>query len=138
MTVTDRPWPRAGGLGPDLQATVPIAQPRAAAGRNGVHFHHRRLQPDTGDGVVDVPFVFAVVEGDVGGRAAHVEADDPVDAGHGGGAGHADHAAGRSGENTVVAAEARGVGQSAAALHEEQLAPMGRADAVFDTVDVAA
>ena len=78
--------------------------------------------------------------GDVGRGAAHVEADDPVEAGLAGGARHADDAARRAGQDRVLAAEDGGVGEAAVRLHEEEAARLGGAlaQAGHDLVDVAA
>ena len=72
---------------------------------------------------------------DVGRGAAHVEADHLVEAGRGRGPRHADDAARRAGQDRVLAAEARGIGQPAVGLHEQQPArrPAGR-----HLVDIAA
>ena len=56
----------------------------------------------------------------VGGGAAHVEADGLGEARVRGRAGHADDPAGRAGQDGVLAAEARRVGQPAVGLHEQQ------------------
>ena len=101
---------------------VPAAvesQDRAAAGRDRVDAQHRRAQPDPGHLGLVLPLELTGVVRDVGRGAAHVEADDPAEAGRGGGAGHADDAARRAGQDGVLAAEAVRVGQPAVGLHEQ-------------------
>jgi hypothetical protein len=61
------------------------------------------------------------VVGHVGGSAPHVETDHLVVTGQARGARHADDAAGRAGQDRVLALEHPGVGQAAGRLHEEQL-----------------
>src|SRR5205085_436749 len=56
----------------------------------------------------------------VGGRAAHVEADDAREAGRFRGARRADDAAGRTREDRVLALEAPRIGKAAIRLHKEQ------------------
>ena len=110
-------------------------QDRAAARRHRVDRHHRRAHADAGDRCLERALEPAGVERHVGGRAAHVEADDAVESRHGRGARRADDAAGRTGEDRVLALEAGGVGQSAVRLHEVE------ADAVElrrHLIDVAA
>jgi hypothetical protein len=74
--------------------------------------------------------------GDVGRGAAHVEADQMALARLGRGPHHADDAAGRPGEDRILAAEGGGVGEAAVRLHEEQAARAGQAG--DHLVDVAA
>ena len=78
--------------------------------------------------------------GDVGGCAAHVEADEEVVALRIGRANHADDAAGGAGEDGVAALEEHGVGQAAVRLHEEEAVGGAALDVEGggDAVDVAA
>lgn len=80
-------------------------------------------------------FVLAREVRDVGGGAAHVEADDPVEAGELRHAGHADDAAGRAGQDGVLAAELPRFGQASVGLHEHQPHAV---EFTGDTLDVAA
>ncbi len=89
-------------------------------GRDRVNAHHRRAHADPGHLGFEGALVFAVVVRHVGGGAAHVETDHPADPGHLGGAHHADHAAGGTGEDAVLALEQPGVGEAAVGLHEHQ------------------
>ena len=95
----------AGRVRPDAVAAAVEVQDRAAAGRDGVDVQHGRAQPDAGDLCGEDAFVLAGEVRHVGGGAAHVEADDPVEAGELRHAGHADDAAGRAGQDGVLAAE---------------------------------
>ena len=108
----------AGAVRADAEAAAVKAADRAAAGRDGVDLEHRRAHPHAGDGALAGPLVGAGEMRDVGRGAAHVEADDMVEAGLRGGARHADDAARRAGEDRVLAAKGRGVGQAAIRLHE--------------------
>jgi hypothetical protein len=110
-------------------------QDRAAAGRHGVDLHHRRAHAHAGHQRLEGPLVLAVIVRDVGRGAAHVEADDPAEAGGARGLDGADDAARRAGEDAVLTLEGARLGQPAVRLHEEQ---PGRAQLAGDAVDVAA
>ena len=93
----------AGGAGirtrrvrPRLEASVLVVQHRAAAGGDGVDAHHRRADAYAGDLGVEGTLIFAIVVGDVGRGAAHVETDGLVEAGEPRRLDHADDAAGRA------------------------------------------
>ena len=118
--VAGRARHRAGAVRADAGAGAVEVQDGAAAGRHGVDRHHRRAHPHAGHHRLEGALELAVVERHVGRGAAHVEADDPVKARHGGGARGADDPAGRAGEDGVLALEARGLGQPAGGLHEVQ------------------
>ena len=110
----------AGRGGADALALAIEPAHRAAAGGHRVHGHHRRLDRHTRHGGLPDALQPAVVVRHVGGRAAHVEADEAVEAGGARGLDGADHAAGGAGEDGVLAAKAVGGGQPAVGLHEEQ------------------
>ncbi len=110
----------AGRVRPDAKPRPVEVQDRAAAGGDGVDAHHRRPHAHAGHQGVELAFVLAGEVRDVGRRAAHVETDDAVEAGHAAGAHHADDAAGRPRQDGVLALEAVRVGQAAAGLHEQQ------------------
>lgn len=101
------------------QPTAVEAADRAAAGRHSVDMQHRRPQPYSGHQGFEGAFVLAGVVGDIGGSAAHIEGDDPLETGPGGGARRADDAAGRAGQDAVLAAKMVSVGQTAVGLHEQ-------------------
>ena len=130
---------RAGvGTGRVRADPVPGAvevQDRTAAGRDGVDVDHRRAQPHAGHLGVEDPLVPPGVVRDVGRGAAHVEADDVVEAGELRHPYHADDAAGRAGQDRVLAAEVPGLGQAAVGLHEHQ---PDAGQLPGDPVDVAA
>ena len=71
----------AGTLGPDAEALAVEGDDRAAAGGHGVDLHHRRAHPHARDLGVEGALEGAGIVGDVGRGAAHVEADDPLEAG---------------------------------------------------------
>ena len=83
----------------------------------------RRLDADPGGFRFVDQFILAAVAGDVGGGAAHVEADDrlPLIVGPGG-HGIADHPPGRSGEDGPAAGEVVGRGEAAVRAHELEIA----------------
>ena len=118
--VAGRAGHRAGAVRPDPEALPVIGADRAAARRDGVDLQHRRAHPDPGDGPLAGPLVGAGEMRDVGRGAAHVEADDLVEARLGRGPRHADDAAGGAGQDRVLAAKGGGIGQAAVRLHEEQ------------------
>ena len=110
----------AGRMGADPEPRPVIAQHRAAAGRHRVDVHDGGAHPDAGDHGVEAAFKGAVIVPDIGGGAAHVEADDGAKAGLQAGGDAADHAAGRPRQDGILALEAPRVGQPARALHEHQ------------------
>jgi hypothetical protein len=114
---------------------------RAATGRHGVDVHHRRTHPHACHHGLVGSLVLTGEMADVGRGAAHVEADHPLEPGLGGGLGHAHHAAGRTGQDGVLAPEGVGVGQAAVRLHEQQprlAAPHSSLERVRHLVDIAA
>ncbi len=110
----------AGAVGTDAEARAVEMQHRAAAGRDGVDEHHRRAHPHAGDFGFERALVFAVVVRHVGRGAAHVEADQLLEARLAAGLGHADHAAGGAGQDGVLALEQFGGGEPARRHHEHQ------------------
>ena len=96
-------------------------QQRAATGRHGVDAHHGRAHAHAGHLGLELALEFAGVVAHVGGGAAHVKANDLLNAGNGRGPRHAHNATGRAAQNRVLALEGVGIGQAAAGLHEEQL-----------------
>ena len=110
-------------------------QDRTAARRHGVDQHHRRAHPHPGDRGLEGALELAVVVRHVGRRAAHIEADHLAEPGHRRGLDHADHAAGRAGQDGVLALEEVRIGEAAVRLHEQQA---GVAELGGDLVDIAA
>ena len=111
---------RVGGRGlrTHTQARAIEADDRAAPRRDAVNAHHGRANPDTADFGIESALVLTRIVADIGGSAPHVEADEFAMAGGLGGAHHADDAAGRTGQNRILALEMIRLGQSARALHE--------------------
>ena len=116
--VAGRPRHRPRAFRPDAEARAVEAQPRAAARRHRVDRHHRRAHPHARhlgfEGALELPRI----ERHIRAGAAHVEADDAVEARHGGGARRADDAARRAGQDRVLALEASRIGQPAGGAHE--------------------
>ena len=110
----------AGGIRADAEARAVEMQDRAAAGRDRVDEHHRRAHAHARDLGLEGALVFAVVVRHVGRGAAHVEADQVLEAGLAAGLGHADHAAGGAGQDRVLALEQLGGGEAAGRHHEHQ------------------
>jgi len=140
VTVSGRPGRRARRLRPDPEARAVERADRPATRGDGVDAHHRRAQPDPGDFGHERPFEIAGPVRDIGGRAAHVEADDPVEAGLPRHLDRTDDAARGSGQDGVLALEEPGIGQAAARLHELQanagiVTPAGQFP--FDLQDIA-
>ena len=106
--------------GADPEARAVEDQDRAAAGRHGVDRHHRRAQAHARHLGLERALVGAGEVGDIGRGAAHVEGDDPLEPGERGDPHGADDAAGRPGQDRVLALEAPGVDQPAVRLHEHQ------------------
>ncbi|CKU30688.1 Uncharacterised protein [Mycobacterium tuberculosis] len=95
-------------------------QNRPAAGGHRVDVQHRRAQPDPGNLGREDAFVLAGVVRHVGRGAAHVEANNMIEAGQRRHPHHADDAAGRTRQNRVLAAEVPGLRQPPVGLHEHQ------------------
>ena len=119
--VTGRAGSRTGAVRPDPVARAVEMQHRTATGRHGVDRHHGRTDAHAGHRRLERPLERAVVERHVGRCAAHVEADDPVEPRPLRRARRADDAAGRAGQDRVLAAERRRLRQPATRLHEIQL-----------------
>ena len=116
--VAGRPWVRPRAVGPHAEPGAVEVEDGAAARGHGVDRHHRRPHPHPRDLGLEDALERAVVERDVRARAAHVEADDPVQPRASRGSHRADDAAGRPREDRVLAREAARLGEVAAALHE--------------------
>ncbi|MNK60659.1 hypothetical protein D3C87_798010 [compost metagenome] len=120
--------PVAGGAGigaravrPHLVAGAVEMQDGAAARGHRVDAHHGRAHAHAGDLRLEHAFELAYVMRHIGGRAAHVEADDFIETGQRAGAHHADDAAGGTGQNAVLALEGARIRQAAVRLHELQV-----------------
>ena len=70
----------AGALGADAEARAVVGDDRAAAGRDRMHAQHRHGEAHARDLRLERALVVAGEVRDVGRRAAHVEADDAVEA----------------------------------------------------------
>ncbi len=115
-----RPGIGARRIRTDAKAGAVEMQDRAAAGGDGMNEHHRRAHAHAGDFGLEGALVFAVEMRDVRRCAAHVEADQPVEAGLVPGLRHADHAARGSRQDRVLALEQFGRGQAARRHHEHE------------------
>ncbi len=82
--------------------------------------HHRRAHAHAGDLGLERALELAGEVRHVGRGAAHVEADHLLEARLARGLRHADHAAGRAGQDRVLALEQLGGGQAARRHHEQQ------------------
>ncbi|MNS43120.1 hypothetical protein D3C72_755140 [compost metagenome] len=125
----------AGAVRTDPEADAVVVKDGAAAGRHRVDGHHGHAHLDARDLGVEGALKSAGVEGHVGGRAAHVEGDDPLFSRSLGRAGCADHAARRTGEDGVLALEFRRRDEAAAGLHEVE---RGVVELPRNPIDVAA
>ena len=113
-------WPRIRPrrVRPHPHARAIEMQDGPATRRHGVDRHHRRPHPYPRDGGFERTLERAGIQRHVGGGAAHVEADDAVEPRHGRRTRRADDAAGRAGQDGVLALEGTCIGQSAVGLHE--------------------
>ena len=118
--VTGRPRICAGGLRSDAIARAVEDTHRAAARRHRMDSHHRRAHAYARDQGLEGALIFAVVMRHVGRGAAHIEGDQLVETGLPGRTYTADDAAGRTGQDRILALEHGRVGQPAAGLHEHQ------------------
>ncbi len=120
LAVARRPGVGAGAPRPDPVPPVLERADRASAGRHRVHAQHRRSQPHAAHHALVAPLQLTGEVAHVGRRAAHVEPDDLVETRALAHRHRPDHASRRAGEDGVLAAEQRRVGQSAVRLHEPQ------------------
>ena len=110
----------AGGLRPHPEARAVEMQDRTTAGRHGVDRHHRCAHAHARHRRLERAFERTRIQRDVGRGAAHVETDDMIEPRHRRGARRTDDAAGRAGQDRVLALETMRLGQPAIRLHEEQ------------------
>ena len=118
--VAGRPGIGPGGGGTNPQPGAVETADGATPRRHGVDVQHGRPQPHASDLGVEGPLKVASIVGDIGGGATHVEGDDALEPGRGGGAGGAHQPPGGAGEDAVLALEVPGVGQSTVGLHEQE------------------
>ena len=111
----------AGGLRPHAEPRAVEMKDRAAARGNGVDQHHRRADAYPRHHALEGPLIGAVVMADIGGGAAHVEADDLGEACQVCRLHRAHDAAGRPRQNRVLALEQRGGSEPTRGLHEEEV-----------------
>ena len=95
----------ARGIRADAEAGAVKMQDRTAAGGDSVDQHHRRAHAHAGDFRFEGALILAVEMRDVGRCATHVEADQAVQSGLLSGLRHADHPAGRTGQDRILALE---------------------------------
>ncbi len=107
----------------------------AAARRDRMDRHHRRADAHASDLRIECALKCPCIKRDIGRCAAHIEADDVFEAGSRRCAGGADDAAGRAGQNGILALEAQSVDQTAIRLNEVELDP---AEFGGDAIDIAA
>ena len=119
--IAGRPRVGASALRPDPKAGAVKSQDGAATGSHGVYAHHRRAHAHTRDLGFKLALELTGKVRHVGRGAAHVEADHLVAAGELSGTGHAHDAAGRTGQDGVLAGKSLRIGQAARGLHEKQL-----------------
>ncbi|GJD02273.1 uncharacterized protein ColKHC_11098 [Colletotrichum higginsianum] len=135
--VTGRARMRAGALRANGEEAVAGEKDGAAAGSYGGDVEHGHGDGAAGDGGLGEVVVAAVVAGDVGAGAAHVESDDGrAVLGVVAGPRDADDAARGPAEQGLVAAEAGGRLEAAVGAHEVDAARRD-AEAGAEAVDVA-
>ena len=118
--VAEGAWIGARRVGPDAEAGFVVMKDRAASGRDGMDQHHRRPHADAGHLALEAPLVSAVIVGDVGRGAAHVEADHLGEACCPRGLDRSHDAPRRPRQDRVLASEQSRRSQSARGLHEQQ------------------
>jgi hypothetical protein len=104
LSVRGRARLGAGRLRADAQRPGQLRDvgDRAAAGADRVHVHRRHLDPEVANrGLAADRRLAVLAEGDVGGRAAHVEREDVVEAGLACDEQRPRDTSGRTGEHTV-------------------------------------
>ncbi len=119
-TVAGRAGVGAGAVGSDDELDTVEAADGAAAGSDRFDGQHGGDDADAGFFGFELILVAAVVAGDVGAGAAHVEADGLGEAGGLGDFRKTDDAAGGTGEEGVFAGEGGGGGEAAGGGHEAQ------------------
>ena len=118
--IGERPGIGARGVRSHPEARLVVMQDRAAARRDRMDQHHRCAHACSRDHALEGALIRAVIVADIGGRAAHVEADDLGEAGAVCRLDRADHSACRPGQDRVFAAKQIGRGESARGLHEQE------------------
>ncbi len=108
----------AGAARADPGAQAVEGQDRAAARGHGLHVQHRAAQAHASHLGRVAPLQGAGIAADIGGGAAHVEAERGLGARGLSGARHPDHAAGRPGDHGVAAAKGFSADQAAGRGHE--------------------
>ena len=121
VSIAGRPRTGACGLGPGKEPSGMKAQDRSASRRYGMNLEHRRTQPGAGDLVVGYVLIAACIQRDIGGRPAHVKANEFLEPRLFGGARGAYHAGRRTGKDGVLAPESARFDQPSVALHERQV-----------------
>ena len=116
--IAGRPRIGAGRVRPDAEARAVVKEDRSTARRDGMDQHHRRADAHACDHALEGPLVHPVEMADIGGGAAHVEADDAGEARKPRRLHRADHAACRARQDGVLALEQMRRGQPARRLHE--------------------
>ena len=111
----------AGARRADAEACAVVSDDRAAARRHRMHAQHRHGEAHAGDLRLEGALVLAGEMRDVGRRAAHVEADDAVEAGALARLRHADDTAGGTRQDRVAAAERLRRLEAARRRHEQQV-----------------
>ena len=111
----------AGRLRADAKAGAVVEQDGAAARRHRVDAQHRHAHAHARHLGLERALVLAGEMRHVGRGAAHVEADHLLEAGEPRRLRHADHAAGRAGEDRVAALEQLGRFQPAGGGHEQDV-----------------
>ena len=109
-----------GAVGTDTKPCAVEMQDGPAARRHRVDVHHRSTQPHARNLGFEHAFELAIKVTDVGGRAAHVKADNLVKPSLCRRFHHTHHAARRPGQNAVFALKQVRVGEPAIRLHEHQ------------------
>ena len=132
--VAGRPGIRAGRVRADAEARAVEMQDRAAARRDGVDLHHRRAQRTPATSVSKRALELAGVVRHVGRGAAHVEADDLVEARQPRRCDHADDAARRARTGSrPCPGSARARSRPPIRLHEHAAARRGSSPATCST-----
>ena len=122
---TARPVARRSGVGAgaaraDPQPVAVEPADRAASGGDALDRQRRGDEVNIADLVLEEVFVVRVETGDVGAGAAHVEGDEPLEAGSTGGPCRADDSSRRSAQQAVLGVERARRDQTAGAGHHVQ------------------
>ncbi len=118
--IGSRSWIGTCAFGSNAESCAIKLTDRSPARCNSMDQHHGRAHPHTRDQGLKSPLIFAIVMGDIGRGAPHIEGDDLIKACLFRCLHRSDDTARRAGQDGILTLEQLCIGQSAIGLHELQ------------------